>query len=495
MRVTGGMLTNNLMYTLNNNLINMQKLETQMSTGKKISSASDNPIIASRSMKFRTNLAELEQYKRNISDANSWMNVTEQAVMNIESVLEKARELSVQGANGTLTNEDRDKLVEEFTQLKEQLIQEGNTTYAGRYIFSGYKTDEKLIFDESTNSTYEIQHNFDKSEMKQIGTTANYKIKLPYKDSGNPTVNIGGTNYPITTKTTADADAYTPASGDVNFIAETGELVFHQDEVPASAATNIKIDYSKTGFVKGDLNPRTYFKTLDTKSVMGSIGAVAADNTLTMSNRNIEAGSLTNLQVGGVAPSAVVYANSSDTVALGVDEVRVDMDTGKLTFGTNFNPADNVTLNTYAVNSVPDDEIIEYEISTRNKIDVNTLGKDIINKDLVMDFNAIIEQMKSGTATEADMESSFNDMIALIDTHKSDILSEHSKIGAKVNRLEMTENRLDEEKINFTRLLSENEDADIAEVMTNLKSQEMVYNASLSIAAKVVKQSLVDYLR
>lgn len=492
MRVTSGILSNNLLFSLNRNLEGMSKLEQKMSTGKKISKPSDDPIIASRSMKFRTNLSEIDQYERNVDDANSWMDITEQSIKNVEDILGKIRELSVQGANGTLETGDRDKIATEISQLKEQLVQEGNATYAGRYIFTGYKTDKKLLFDENTNQTFNIQQNLNKNSMSEIDATGKYKLELPYKESNTPTVEIGGTTYTVTDKTLADADAYTPVPGDVHFIAETGELIFDTAEVPATEATNIKIDYSKDTFEKGDMNPEIYFKTLENINIGGALGNIDPANELFLGERNIEEDSLNNLQINGSVPSDIIYANSSDTVVLGVDEVRVNMDTGDLIFGSNFNPGDNVTLDDFEVKDVPKNDKIKYEISTKNEIEVNTLGRNILTKELFMDITNLIDGIENG---DDDLGSMFNDMIQNVDDHKSEILIEHSKIGAKINRLEMTENRLEEERLSFTELLSDNEDADIAKVMTELKSQEMVYNASLSIAAQIVKQSLVDYIR
>jgi len=75
------------------------------------------------------------------------------------------------------------------------------------------------------------------------------------------------------------------------------------------------------------------------------------------------------------------------------------------------------------------------------------------------------------------------------------MLSERAKIGAKQNRLELTQDKLSSQTINFTELLSKNEDADMAEVIMNAKMAENVYRASLSVGAKIIQPSLVDFLR
>lgn len=98
MRITNNMLINNMKNYINNNLSRMDKYQNQMATGKKISVPSDDPIVAARALKLRTDVSEIEQYKRNVKDAQSWMDITETALSNIGDVLHRARELASQGA-------------------------------------------------------------------------------------------------------------------------------------------------------------------------------------------------------------------------------------------------------------------------------------------------------------------------------------------------------------------------------------------------------------
>lgn len=144
------MLINNMVYNLNQNLKGLEKLQFQQATGKKFRVPSDDPIGASKSLKFNTDISKLEQYERNAKDAHSWMVDTEAALGEIVAVLHRANELTVDAANGTKTTEDLHKIKEEIDQLKEHLVQIANTTYAGRHIFSGYKTDKPLLNEDGT---------------------------------------------------------------------------------------------------------------------------------------------------------------------------------------------------------------------------------------------------------------------------------------------------------------------------------------------------------
>lgn len=156
MRITNNMIINNMVYNLNQNMKNLEKLQYQQATGKKFRVPSDDPIGASKSLKFNTDISKLEQYKRNAEDAMSWLDDTESALGEINEVLKRAYELTVDAANGTKEAGDLKKIKEEIDQLKDHLVQIANTTYSGRYIFSGYKTDKPLLNADGTyNSDFD----------------------------------------------------------------------------------------------------------------------------------------------------------------------------------------------------------------------------------------------------------------------------------------------------------------------------------------------------
>ena len=145
MRVPNGMMSNRLLTNINRNLALLDKYNTQGSTGKKIQVPSDDPIIASRSLKFRTMLSEVEQYAKNTSDVTSWIDATETVFVNMNKILEDMKGLMTQGANDSYTLEDRKKILTEYQSLIEQLEQELNSDYMGRNLFSGFRTDKKPI--------------------------------------------------------------------------------------------------------------------------------------------------------------------------------------------------------------------------------------------------------------------------------------------------------------------------------------------------------------
>jgi len=153
MRVTNNMMISNMTRNLQNNIRKLDKTQMQYNTGKRIHKPSDDPVGITRSLKLRADISELDQYKKNVEDATSWVESTEQTIIGYTEVLKRVRDLTVQGSNGVLTDEETQKIKSEVSQLKEQIISQANTTYSGNYIFSGKNTDTKLMNKDGAYNT------------------------------------------------------------------------------------------------------------------------------------------------------------------------------------------------------------------------------------------------------------------------------------------------------------------------------------------------------
>ncbi|MCT4595414.1 MAG: flagellar hook-associated protein FlgL [Anaeromicrobium sp.] len=140
MRITNNMMISNMMRNLNNHMINMDKLDNQASTGKRINKPSDDPVGMSTVLRLSSDISGHEQYKKNIDESLSWLDASETAITQLKDALQRVRELTVRASNGTLTAEDRAATKKEISQLKEQIISIGNTNFAGKFLFSGYNT-------------------------------------------------------------------------------------------------------------------------------------------------------------------------------------------------------------------------------------------------------------------------------------------------------------------------------------------------------------------
>lgn len=142
MRVTNSMMRNNSMLNMQKNKVAYNKYLMQYNTQKKIQRPSDDPIIAAKALKYRTTLVEIDQYLKNIDDATSWMDATETVLNDVDSVLRNMVDYFTQAATGTVNSDDRADIVANLKQYSYYIYeQDANSDYAGRYLFTGYRTD------------------------------------------------------------------------------------------------------------------------------------------------------------------------------------------------------------------------------------------------------------------------------------------------------------------------------------------------------------------
>lgn len=189
MRITNNMMINNTSANINGNKINVNALNLQMSSQKKIQRPSENPVVAIRALRLRSTLSQITQYyEKNIPDARAWLEATETALYNMNKILTDVKSQCVTGTNEYLKPEDREAILKSLTGLKDQLYSEGNADNAGRTVFTGFKTGSQLTFMEDEDRTYEISQ------------------KLSYKDMGEHDYLTGSVEIP-----SSAADVMDPA--------------------------------------------------------------------------------------------------------------------------------------------------------------------------------------------------------------------------------------------------------------------------------------------
>ena len=518
MRITNKMMTNNMLYNINTNKNKMDKLEQKYSTGLAIQKPSDDPIIAVRALKLRTNLNELNQYyEKNIPDAMSWMESTESALKVASEIITEVHTYCVQGAQDTLTEKDRNSISTNFKQLKNQMYQEGNANYAGRYLFTGYKTNTSLVFGEETHDTqytitetiksedlqilrrvintcdltqFDIENpaDFDTelrpseqivyrlrlaySDLKKVEDGASLNIKIPEKDEfGNyvydedGVLQYTGTEYSegdVNVVDSSDPKAYLPEEDGINFIEDTGELILGSAVYEQLRYSDFEITYDKQDFLKNELRPEHYFK------------CVTRDLTIEDEDEREE------------------------------QRIEYDIEDQQIRYEINFNQ--KLTINvqgrdafTHAFGRSLDDIANAVEAVIRLDDQMKELKKqledDRLSEEQVTKINEILEVLK----TEFDLRSgimreAFEKGLTSMDNEENRVNKTTADIGTRYNRAELTQNRLSTQQTEFTDLLSQNEDADLVDTVVNFNAMNTIYNASLSSAAKVVKNSLLDFL-
>ncbi|WP_195986949.1 flagellar hook-associated protein 3 [Clostridium sp. D53t1_180928_C8] len=144
MRVTNGNMMSSYLRDVQTNLQSMDKLNTQLNTGKQVNKISDNPLKAIKIMNLNNELVDIEKYNYNIDEITGWLDMTDSSLDNIGTLTSEIKTLltSISGAYG------KDEIKAIQTEVNEKIKQVGktfNTTYAGKHIFGGVITDEAPI--------------------------------------------------------------------------------------------------------------------------------------------------------------------------------------------------------------------------------------------------------------------------------------------------------------------------------------------------------------
>ncbi len=244
MRVTNGMIRNNTLNNLYKNISAVNQSFAQMSTGKKIQTVSDDPIIAGRAIKLKVNVLETQQYQKNAKEARSWMEVTETSMDNMNKILESIRTKCVQASTGTLEEKDKAVIKTDIMQLWEQLQEEANVTYGGRYVYSGYKTSEPLMLNKDL--TLEEDLLVEKEYTVSSGTTiaAGSILAKGSTVSKADRATLGITDAMLDADGKLGADFTVPTGG----ITLKGELTLSENSKLASGST----------VTAGNINPKVY---------------------------------------------------------------------------------------------------------------------------------------------------------------------------------------------------------------------------------------------
>ncbi|MGN8770372.1 flagellar hook-associated protein FlgL [Paenibacillus barengoltzii] len=308
MRVTSNMMNAQLLLNLNRNANRTNDLQIQMSTGRKINKPSDDPVGITYSMRYRAEISSNDQYQENVDSALSWLDFNDTVIGQVGSIIQRMKEITVQASNTTNPQSALDSFKTEVEQLKEQLIDIGNSKFNGKYIFNGQNYDKK-----------------------------------PY-DFAKDANNLSDTST-------------------------AGDLVTDAEDITYIVGNNIQLSINITG-----------------NDIFGNPDEKDDDHLFTMIDRL--------------------------TTALGAG-----------------------------------------------------------------DFETISGQLDK------------------LDTRLDKVMTAQAEVGAKTNRVELMQGRLEDLGINLTDMQAKTEDADYEELIIQSKIQESLYNASLSAGAKIISTSLVDFLR
>ena len=482
---------------------------TANTTQKKISRPSEDPVIAIRSLRMQTTLSHLTQYKdNNIADANAWLDVTETALTNMKKILTDIRTQCVNGSTDTLTADDRQTILKQLQSMSEQVYSEGNADYAGRTVFTGYRTSSQLTFkNDETDTTYSIKQNFTYEDLQEhryyygetqvpsdantkctteIGTNTYQRIRFAYDnteslDSFSYTEKgqlvkkemVSAADAAAGTDTTGKVVVYdsedewyqakpsgekTVGDNDVIFIKNTGEFVFGKEMAHALSRdkAQLSVSYTKTGFDAGEARPEYYYDCTMKTPDMGE--AV----TYTKENQQIEF----------TISSGITFP--ANTQASEVFDTSIGRDVNEM--------IDIVTTAIKANNKV-------------SKIKAMMTQEQYADKDSQATLQGYLDAaQKEADYADDNLKKTYKQYITNFDNYLDDVNNAITNIGSLQNRLDLAKTRVENQQMTVEQLKTNNDDREISDVIIDYYASYNAYTSSLTAAAKVGKQTLLDYL-
>lgn len=522
MRVTNSMISRNSMTNMNNNKVNVDTLNTQMTTQKKIIRPSDDPIIAVRALRLRSNLSELNQYyERNIPDAQSWMEITEGALKNMEKLLENIYTKCVDGSTDVKTQEDRAAILKDLQSLRKQIYAEGNTDCAGRSVFTGYKTNSQLTFlQDDQKAKYEITES------------------LSYKD-------IEEKRFYTNDVTVLDSSA------------EVLQGVELEDMPQEHVIKRIRLSYEKLSDI--DQNDLKYFDVNDLdengkpreKSLHGAIYMVGDEDrdisvitdlsyndwvngSATREPCEVRSGEVLVFKETGeiIFGEAVANHIASEKLELNITYQKEGFTEGEVRPEHYFD-CKNITDESNPITYVKENQEIKYTVAFNQELTVNTQASNVLDADIGRDVDELTNAVQAAIAAHdkvdklkamqqeqqysdeesqaklkewleaAEKEASYADDnmqkvyargITKFQNHMDRVKLARTDLGSRESRLKLTENRMSNQQSTFEQLKSRNEDMELSDIIIEYTAAYNAYQASLQASAKANGQTLLNYL-
>lgn len=425
------MMTNTFIRDIQRNLKSALELQHQISTGKKVEYASDDPISADRILDYRQIIEETGQYIKNVNDADTLASNVDTVLGHMEDVLLRVRDLSVRASNEAPDNQQmRNAIANEIDSLVNQLVFESNQKFDGKSLFSGNKT---------TASPFVAKNYVDFVFGSQGNILAN-GLTNPFPPPAN--LNIAANGAAVVAMPGYTVDGATRTS---EAIIDAGSVI--EIWIVDDLGNRTLIPKPPTGFT---VDPAT--NTINIADV-GAKGLKCTDKLEVYFNKVVSVEyqgdtGVREYEIGEGSRIGVSYAGAVS------DQSKQGSVFGK------YSAEGTQTASVEAFQKLLDlrDSILKYQ-NVGGNIDDISRGIDDIDK---------------------------------IRTNITDIRSEQ---GGRVNRLELATNRLKSIELSTKDLKAKREEVDMAEAISQLMNVQTVYQACLGTGARIIQTTLLDFLR
>ena len=418
--------------------------------GSKLHRPSDNPVDYSKFIRFDTSLNENEQYTDNVNSALAWMKASDAALVNITSIQTTFKEKTIAAANDTNNTVDMASIGKEMMAEIQEIVSLGNTMQGDSYVFGG----QKDITRPFTLSEDQISRGIAKTlDETQQGFFA-----------GNLGVEETGTLRQMLSLT----GTYTDSSGN------TVEETYYLNTVNGNVYTK---DFVENGFKD--------------KLAANSSATVAAGD---------EAGTLSGW--GSTVKVSDYFKNTGEITANGLafsDSITVNGTTVTLTFDTIKQQVVSFTGDNKYVSMVKKNGTTEPSADTVNATATEIFGTDIFDDTAsgnAPSGTAMLNQMLTVHAKVVADDHIWldTDGVTIADEAHAQTIKAETKMGSRTQLYNSVNSMLTTQNEIITGDITNTSSTDVAKLAVQLMQEQTIYNMSLSLGARILPQSLADYL-
>ena len=448
MVVKNNMSAINTLNTLNKNHSALSKSLQKVSSGMRINSAADDASGYAISERMRVQIRSLDQDNRNTQNGNSMMKVAEGAVSSTVEILKTLKEKVINAANDTNTDSDRQQIQKELDQSIDQINDNANVTYNGKYLVDGSHnrtvnavTSQSAPEGTKTHLTNESMSKDTKwaSKLTDLKSRSGDALNIHTGDMVTVSVVQEGKTYTTSFKVDSNTKMETILSNANK--AKCGDKVFSE------AAAGAKID-------------------TDNKQEKWDIGSGPSATTVTTADLG----------------SALTFHTTSGGVENQISGFTICV-TDK---DGNINKSANAILDNFnesirAQNASQDNAIV---------LQTGTKANQAIKIGLTdMRAQALGLQGKDGNTLNVSTQKNANAAINVLDNAIQKALDQQTTIGAIESRLEYTSTNLTTASENVTASESTIRDADMAKEMTEYTKNNVLLQAAQSMLAQANQNS------
>ena len=534
MRITNNMMVANTIRNINASANRLNEATERMSTELKIDLPSDDPVVATKTIKYRDYVAKVEQYQANASAASSWQKTTDDALSEIYDYIAGIKDDITQAASsGTLTTSEWADIKDEVGAYLKGIVQQMNADFGGRYIFGGYSVSEEpyKLLERIPTGVSTTQGSYD---------TGSIMIDDNELTSGQYTVNVsdnGDGTYAVTMK---NSDGETVASGTaasqtatVALTDDTGGTVATLNAPPAGYAGGDGFSFTATEAVAVTYKGKFLSVVLDSSVDDETMQALYAGNTYVDGGANesikydLGYGADVTVNIEGQD----VVGDSTSNLFNTITTLMLALSAADTTSGTSYKVYDDTTTSVTAVsgtsgysasNLIADSglESGTYSLSvaangsnfdltlkaangktyTATTTSTGTATFTIDGETVTLaapaagyqDGDALSFDV-SGTVTTKTIDS-ISDLLGDINADIGRLATAQATLGARMTYVNNVSDRLANDYSNYSTLLSDTIDIDISKATIEQSSAETVYEAALAVGAKAISKTLVDYI-